>query len=80
MTPDIRFNEGGADCPPIALVVLCPRAAHPRFNEGGADCPPIECYVACALCNETSFNEGGADCPPIAFASASSNLGRFTLQ
>ena len=37
----MSFNEGGADCPPIAAEVAELRDTMERFNEGGADCPPI---------------------------------------
>ena len=36
------FNEGGADCPPIAHMHTELAEIGNGFNEGGADCPPIE--------------------------------------
>ena len=61
----MRFNEGGADCPPIDLSCLKTKGRLPCFNEGGADCPPIVRDNYQNLIRALGFNEGGADCPPI---------------
>ena len=36
----IRFNEGGADCPPRQACASNRFGRGLSFNEGGADCPP----------------------------------------
>ena len=61
---NLRFNEGGADCPPKPNSCAKPYCPPSRFNEGGADCPPKRIQPSNDVAAYHSFNEGGADCPP----------------
>ena len=57
------FNEGGADCPPKALLASPAGGWCADFNEGGADCPPkATCSKREGDCWGTSM-KGGRTAP-----------------